>query len=106
MHEKLKLAMRKLGYRPMNRDVWGKPIGYQLLTISVRGKKVELTNHFKAKSNKLLVFSRHEIKDNAAEGGYEGAIKFAEYTTYRPVSTGYDSDFGFLTLTDQFDALL
>lgn len=91
-------TLRKLGYRLMKTDVWGKPVGYHLFTVHRKNRKWTFTNHFKGANGKLLVYSSAAVAD-------EAELKMAETDT-RLLHVGWDSDFGFLSREEMFDAVM
>lgn len=90
--------LRRMGYRPMAPAVWGKPVGYHLFTVSKKDGKWRFSNHFKGANGKLHVYSSHVVTDAAG-------LKAAETETSL-LHVGRDSDFGFLTQKETFEAEL
>lgn len=106
MNEKLRQAMKRLGYRHMGKGAWGKPVAYHLFLIKMKGKVAEFTNYFRGANDKIYVFNSHTIEDTDNSGGYEHSIKFAEYDTRTDVGGTGRSDFGFITPEDVFSDLI
>ncbi len=92
------LELRRMGYRLMHPDVWGKPVGYHLFVVSKKNGKWAFSNHFKGANGKLHVYSRVVVTD-------EAGLKAAETDT-KVLHVGRDSDFGFLSQKEVFETVL
>ena len=115
MHEDLKLAMRKMGYRPMpaktevetRAKVWGKPVGYSIMTISDTDEHgLEWSQWFwHHRDDKPILWSRKqfpELRDDIeyVVDFYSGWIKEYENWDQKAGSCGpFPGTFEFLTLS-------
>ncbi len=97
----LKLALRQMGYRHMVKDVWGKPVGYHLLTVHVaKNGEVVLTNSFKGENGKIHVWNTYVLVDEH----YLASLKWAERES--PAKMYHASTFEFLTPEELYADLL
>ena len=106
MDKKLQTAAQKMGYRHMGRGVWAKPVAHHLLTVHEVGGVAIFKNYFVGVQDQLLLWSAGDLKSSGS-GGYEAAIKDAEYGTRFNVGLPVrSSDFGFLTKVEMVEAML
>lgn len=93
-------ALKRMGYRPMNNVIWGKPVGFHLFTIDLRKEPAEFVNNFKSMTTgKMLIWDTHEITDMRS-------IQAAEYSTHTRMYSFEQIDFGFLTPEQNCEELL
>jgi hypothetical protein len=106
-------AFTKMGYRLMKRGekkvVWGKPIGYMLLTIEhlVGDNTALVTSWFHNYSDptKHHVMNHHEV--DLLDPRLTELISYAEYVCIEGCGRGSNkSNFAFLTLEDQLKDIL
>jgi hypothetical protein len=93
-------ALRQMGYRHMGKGVWGKPVGYHLLTVHTKAKAAVFTNHFKGAKDQPLVWNRHGLDPE----DYLSSLKFAERGTR--LNMAQPSEYQFVTPDEQFADIL
>lgn len=90
MNEELKNALTKMGYRPLSKKVWCKPVGYHVLTVRMKGKEAVLINNFNGKA-KILTWNSTVLDKK----DYVESIKCAEANTNLQIQN--PSSFEFLS---------
>lgn len=101
--KELTKALRLMGYRHMGNGIWGKPVGYHLLTVRMSDDEAHFSNHFKGVPGKVLLWSSHKLE--VYNKDYLDAIKVAEFSTRIDVGLR-PSSFEFLSREEQLSDLL
>lgn len=74
----IKDALRGMGYRPMGRGVWGKPVAYHLLAVREGKEGLVLVNCFTgADPQKILTWDCHPLDITRLEE----SLRSSEYAT-------------------------
>lgn len=99
MTDKQTIALKRLGYRPMGKGAWGKPVAYHLFLV----KDGKWSNHFVGADGNHYVWSSKSLDPK----DYESSIAFAEYETRTDVGGAtVGSRFGFMTAADHWEGIL
>jgi hypothetical protein len=98
----IKLALTKMGYRELEKNVWAKPIANHLFTYDL--EKSEWLNIFKGLTDKILVWNSHNFGVLENEADFLRKLKMCESTN---ISSGNEeTNFEFLTVDDQLAEFL
>ncbi|HEY4062308.1 MAG TPA: hypothetical protein VGM30_10430 [Puia sp.] len=97
------LDLQRMGYRKLEGDVWGKPIGYMLFTFSVHTNSIH-ANFLDKKGNTSLWDS--DIFKEEQETSFLDFIKVFESYTRTDVAVGHCSEFHFLTQEEYYNSRL
>lgn len=95
----MRRELLSMGYRPLSPRVWGKPVGFHLLTFDT--EKMEISNFFKSpRTDETLLYERQKID----EDNFVRQIKsFESYAKYTITSS---ADWSFLTKEQEIEFLL
>ena len=98
--------LTSMGYRPLNKDTWGKPIGFQILTYTL--SKFEFINFFKGNTDEILIWNSeiYDKDDLDPTNDFLGWLKAVEHETDTNRSTGWDAKFEFLTAEQYYEFLM
>lgn len=100
--EQMKKALTKMGYRNMNNNVWGKPLGNTLVTFEF--DKLMFTQWFKSGDETLIWTSAAQVVEDEAQNLIQ--IKsFENYSCRLTLGSTMDS-FEFLTANQVLEDLL
>lgn len=100
MDKNLILALKKMGYREMGNDTWGKPVGFHLFVVYLLNNEVKLQNYIKGEEKtKVLTFSMHTVQGET----WLESIKFAE--SRARIDHTQQSSFEFLTREQEISEL-
>lgn len=100
--KQIEIALNKMGYRHMDKDVWGKPIGNHIFTVNV--KTGEWLNLFKALTDETHIWESKLITVPDNEKDFLSTLKM--YEQYTNISSGSnETNFEFLTIEEQFNFL-
>lgn len=102
--KEMQQALRKMGYREMKVDVWGKPMGHTLSTYEFQ--KNLFTQWFKGENDKMLVWTSETIPPTADGKQNIQNIKdweryFCKFNVGNP-----NAEFEFLTTQEWMDGSL
>jgi hypothetical protein len=93
-------VLTSMGYRPMSSIIWGKPIGYHLLTYELNTN--EFTNWFKGYDDTLLRWNSEIYeKDETVKEDFLNFLKYVEACT-NTSHMSHSSVFEFLTLIEEY----
>ncbi len=88
--------LKRMGYRLMANNIWGKPYGYQILLASKNNDSWTLSSHFKGVDDKLYCWDKESFTDL-------DSLMYAENCVIHIVGNGVGADFSFLTVEDCCD---
>jgi hypothetical protein len=98
----IELALTKMGYRHMGKDVWAKPIGHHIFTFNLN--KGEWLNLFKALTDETHIWDSKSITVPDNEDDFLNTLKM--YEQYTNISSGSNqTNFEFLTIEEQVSFL-
>jgi len=88
--------LKRMGYRKMNAEIWGKPFSYQLLLAKQDSSGWKVSNYFKGADGKIHIWDTAEFTDLESLMSVETSIIYI-------VGGGLVGDFSFLNPEDMFD---
>ena len=103
--KRIKLALLKMGYREMNENVFGKPIGFHLITFEL--DKLLWTNWFKGNNNETHIWnsSKYDMANIDLKDDFLNFIKISERESNMNQGWNENSKYEFLIPEQYFSNL-